>query len=181
MASAGEALADLFCKALEVKEKKAKLYEEAMASCSDAVGRETFRILFEAEKAHEKALFEMQEALKAGQGWADVCRYVPPEEDLFARLAQRVSVEKDKLPEACTDEIRALETGVQLEEASIRLFEEKARETTDPSQKAFLDRLSSEEREHRRLLQDLKFYYTDPQGWFMEKSRARLDGAGAVT
>lgn len=181
MAWAGEALVDLFCKALEVKEKKEKLYKEAMASCSDAVGRETFRILYEAEKEHEKALLEMQEALKAGKDWAEVCRYAPPEENLFARLAQRISVEKDKLPEACTDEIKALETGIQLEEASIRLFEEKARETSDPSQKAFLERLSAEEREHRRLLQDLKFYYTDPQGWFMEKSRARLDGAGAVT
>ena len=181
MASAAEVLADLFCKALEVKDKKAKLYQEAMAACSDAVGRETFRILYEAEKEHEKTLLEMQEALKAGKDWADVCRYVPPEEDLFARLAQRVSMEKDKLPEACTDEIKALETGIQLEEASIRLFEEKAQEMTEPSQKAFLNRLSSEEREHRTLLQDLKFYYTDPQGWFMEKSRARLDGAGAVT
>lgn len=181
MASAGEGLVDLLCKALEVKEKKEKLYEAAMAACSDAVGRETFRILYEAEKEHEKVLHETQEALKAGKDWADACRYVPPEEDLFSRLAQKVAVDKDKLPEACTDEIRALETGIQLEEAAIRLFEEKAREITDPSQKAFVSRLSAEEREHRRLLQDLKFYYSDPQGWFMEKSRARLDGAGAVT
>lgn len=181
MASAGDGLVDLLCKALEVKEKKEKLYEEAMASCSDAVGRETFRILYEAEKEHEKALDEMQEALKAGKDWADACRYVPPEENLFARLAQRVSLDKEKLPEACADEIKALETGIQLEEACIRLFEEKAGEISDPAQRDFLHRLSAEEREHRRLLQDLKFYYTDPQGWFMEKSRARLDGAGAVT
>ncbi len=181
MALPDEGLVDLFCKALEVKEKKEKLYKEAMASCSDAVGRETFRILFEAEKEHEKALNELQEGLRAGKDWADACRYVPPEEDLFARLAQRVTLDKEKLPEACADEIKALETGIQLEEEAIRLFEEKAAQIADPSQKAFLGRLSAEEREHRRLLQDLKFYYTDPQGWFMEKSRARLDGAGAVT
>jgi hypothetical protein len=27
------------------------------------------------------------------------------------------------------------------------------------------------------MLADLKFYYTDPQAWVMEKSKARLDGA----
>jgi hypothetical protein len=37
-----------------------------------------------------------------------------------------------------------------------------------------------EEKEHFVLLADLKFYYTDPENWFMEKSRARLDGAGGV-
>jgi hypothetical protein len=35
----------------------------------------------------------------------------------------------------------------------------------------------TDEREHYRTLADLKFYYTDPEAWFMEKSRVRLDGA----
>lgn len=181
MGSAGDALLDLLCSALELKAKKEKVYEEAMASCSDAVGRETFRILYEAEKEHEKALAQIQEGLKAGKDWAAACRYRPPEKDLFGRLAESISLDKDKLPEACTDEIKALDAGIQLEEACIRLFENKLQDLSDPSQKDFLRMLSAEEREHRRLLQDLKFYYTDPQGWFMEKSRARLDGAGAVT
>jgi len=34
-----------------------------------------------------------------------------------------------------------------------------------------------EEREHRKILENLKYYYTDPEGWLMEKGRAGLDGA----
>lgn len=181
MEPAETALVNLLCKALELKEKKEKLYQEAMASCEDAVGRETFRILYEAEQEHEKALSRINEELQAGKDWTAACRFEPSEQNLFQRLAQKIFLDKDKLPEACTDEIKALDAGIQLEEACIRLFEEEMQHLTDPSQKQFLGRLSAEEREHRRLLQDLRFYYTDPQGWFMEKSRARLDGAGAVT
>ncbi|MEJ5349788.1 MAG: ferritin family protein [Desulfosoma sp.] len=181
MEAAENMLLDLLCEVLEIKERKEKLYQEAMGFCEDAVGRETFRVLYEAEQEHERALARIQEELQAGKDWTAACRYVPPEQDLFRRVAQRITLDKDKLPEACTDEIKALDAGIQLEEACIRLFEEKLSEVKEPSQKEFLQRLSAEEREHRRLLQDLKFYYSDPQGWFMEKSRARLDGAGAVT
>lgn len=181
MEPAGNTLVNLLCRALELKEKKEKLYQEAMASCADDVGRQTFRILYEAEQEHEKALSHIRRELEAGKDWTAACRYEPAEQNLLDRLAQKITLDKDRLPEACTDEIQALDAGVQLEEACVRLFEDEMQHVTDPSQKEFLRRLAAEEREHRRLLQDLKFFYTDPQGWFMEKSRARLDGAGAVT
>lgn len=181
MEPAGNTLVNLLCRALELKDKKEKLYQEAMAFCVDAVGRETFRVLYEAEQEHEKALSHIREELEAGKDWTAACRYMPTEQNLFDRLVQKISLDKDQLPDACADEIKALDAGVQLEEACIRLFEEEMQHVTDPSQKEFLERLAAEERGHRRLLQDLRFYYTDPQGWFMEKSRARLDGAGAVT
>ncbi|SMC20716.1 Rubrerythrin [Desulfacinum hydrothermale DSM 13146] len=181
MALSSQELLDAFCQAVEIKEKKQKLYQEAMEACSDAVGRETFQLLYESEKEHGRLVQEIYEELKAGKAWADACRYVPPEEDLLAKLLQKVGPEENKPADSCSDELAALETGIQLEEACIRLFEEKLEKATEPLQKEFLSRMSSEEREHRRILEDLKFYYTDPHGWFMEKSGARLDGAGPVT
>ncbi len=36
---------EMFCTALEMKERKKKLYEDAMKACPDQVGIETFRML----------------------------------------------------------------------------------------------------------------------------------------
>lgn len=70
---------------------------------------------------------------------------------------------------------------MQLEDAGIQFFEKQLQKAGEPEEKEFLSRLIAEEREHYILLADLKFYYVDPEHWFMEKSKARLDGAGAVT
>ncbi len=182
MALSPEELVDVFCQALELKEKKIELYREAKAKCSDDVGRETFELLLEAEEAHASLMKEIYEGLKEGKDWADACKYVPPEEDLEAKLYSKVTAASEKaMAEACGDDVKALETGIQMEDASIKLFEGKLERATDPLQREFLRRMSEEEREHRRILEDLKFYYSDPHGWFMEKSGARLDGAGPVT
>lgn len=178
MALSREDLLDMFCQALDIKEKKKKLYEEAMQGCSDQVGRETFGLLMNAEMEHIRYLQEMYEDLKKGSDWSNACRYIPAEEQALKALYKRIEVVQPDLAEACSDEVMALDTGVQLEEACIRLFEEKWKASEDPEQKTFFERLAAEDREHRAVLEDLKYYYSDPQGWYMEKSGARLDGAG---
>jgi rubrerythrin len=70
---------------------------------------------------------------------------------------------------------------MQLENASIQFFQSQLDVSTDPVEREFLENMIKEEREHFVLLADLKYYYTDPESWFMEKSGARLDGAGAGT
>jgi rubrerythrin len=177
MTKDSEALQAMFCTALEMKEKKRVLYEDALKTCPDQVGQETFRILLDAERDHTRQIEELVEELKQGRNWADACKFYPEQESL-KKAFQKLAQEQGEVGPVCADDIRALETGMKLEEASIRFLGDQLQQAGEPLARQFIERLVRDEREHFMLLADLKFYYSDPHAWFIEKSKARLDGAG---
>jgi rubrerythrin len=179
MTSETDAIQAMFCTALEMKEKKKALYGDALKTCPDQVGQETFRILLDAETEHTHQIDEISQEFKQGKGWADACKFYPAQEHL-KKAFHRIAEEQSGAGPVCADDIRALETGMKLENASIRFFEDQLKIATDPLARQFLERMVNDEREHFTLLADLKFYYSDPHAWFMEKGKARLDGAGGV-
>jgi rubrerythrin len=61
---------------------------------------------------------------------------------------------------------------------SIAFYENHLAQATDPLEQAFLKQMVQEEKSHYQALQDTHYYLTDPEGWFMEKERAGLEGAG---
>ena len=73
--------------------------------------------------------------------------------------------------------MEALDIGIEFESAAIEYYENHLMKAEEPLERKFIEHLIEEEREHRRILEDLKYYYTDPEGWLMEKSRSGLDGA----
>ena len=177
----GEAIVDIFCTATEMKEKKRVLYEKAMQSCTDSVGSQTFRMLRDAEQEHMDRIAEIQTALGKGALSSDACRLrVTPAGDTKAFL-KRLTAERKKLTKACADDVLAIETGLSLENAAIEYFNKEKDRTKDTGVKEFLEHLIEEDRAHYTLLADLKFYFLDPEAWFMEKGRTGLDGAGAMS
>ncbi len=179
MTSQTDAIQAMFCTALEMKEKKKSLYADALKICPDQVGQETYRTLLDAETEHSRQIQEIYEELKQGKAWADACKFYPEQENL-KKAFQRLALEQHEAGPVCADDIRALETGMKLEEAAIKFFSDQLKQTTDPLARQFLERMVVDEREHFMLLADLKFYYSDPHAWFIEKSKARLDGAGGM-
>jgi rubrerythrin len=169
---------EMFCTTIEMKEKKKALYEDAMKACPDQVGIETFRMLMEAEDEHLKSIQGVYEELKQGKDWVLACKFHEFESEDRQTLLRKIAEEHGKMPRACVDDVVAIETGLKLENASIQFFTNRRKEATDPVEIEFVERMITEEREHYILLADLKFYYVDPEAWFMEKGRARLDGAG---
>ena len=172
---------DTFCTAIEMKERKRALYEDAMKACPDNVGMETFKMLKDSEADHLMRIQEVYEELKKGKVSADACRFHSFETENKKVLLRKVATERGKVPKACLDDVAAIEIGIKLENASIEYFEKQLKQATDPIEREFLQRMIAEEREHHILLADLKFYYVDTGNWFLEKGRQRLDGAGAVT
>jgi len=182
MANDRDAAMEMFCTAMEMKERKRSLYEDAMKTCPDQVGVETFRMLRDAESEHLRNIQEIYENLKKGKVWADACKYVPIEDEDRQAILRRVAEEHGKMPKACLDDVVAIETGMHLENASVDFFQKQLEKAgMDPVEREFIERMLTEEREHFILLADLKYYYVDPESWFMEKGRARLDGAGVFT
>ena len=58
---------EMFCSVLEFKEKMKSLYAGAMKACSDQVGVETFKMLFDAETQHMNDIQKVYEELKKGK------------------------------------------------------------------------------------------------------------------
>lgn len=173
-----DATLDMFCTAIAMKEKKRSLYEEAMKNCPDRVGVETFRMLLNSEAEHLARIREVYEDMQKGKPALDACRLHDFDSAGKMIYLREVAKQHGKISEACLDDVAAIETGIDLENASIRFFEEERKRATDPAEKTLLDRLIEEERGHFIVLNDLKTYYVDPGSWFLEKSGARLDGAG---
>lgn len=170
---------DVFCAALEIKEKKKSLYEDAMKKCPDRVGKETFGMLKAAEEDHLKRIHEIYEKFKQGKASAETCLFHGFESADKMAFLRKVAEESGRLPKACLDDVAAIEVGLGLENSAMEFFSNRLGESKDPVEVEFLKAMIAEEREHHRLLADLKFYYVDTENWFLEKGRQRLDGAGA--
>jgi rubrerythrin len=172
---------EMFCSALELKEKKKTLYAGAMKACSDPVGVETFKMLLDAETLHMNDIQKIYEELKKGKVSPDACHLNVVESAGRNTLIRKIISEKTSMPKACHDDVAAIDAGIQMEDASIQFYKKEIERAVDPLARKFLARIIEEEGEHYKALADLRFYYVDPANWFMEKSRSGLDGAGAVT
>ncbi len=176
--SADNKTLDVFCDAVAMKEKKMALYEDAMKSCPDKVGVETFRMLKEAEADHLKSLQATYEELKAGKADLNACKLQDFGGEAKKADLRKIADEHGKMPKACLDDVAAISTGMKLEDESIKYLSERLKGSADPAEKQLLEKLVAEEREHFVMLSDLKFYYEDTENWFLEKGGNRLDGAG---
>ena len=181
MGAAPDKTVDIFCAAIALKERKKSLYEEAMKSCPDAVGVETFRMLKAAEDGHLERIKEAYEEAKKGKVSADTCQFHEFGTDSKKTFLRRIAGERGRIRKACLDDVTAVETGLGLENEAIEFFGKHLAVATDPVERDFLDRMMVEERQHHALLADLKFYYEDTENWFLEKGHQILDGAGAGT
>jgi rubrerythrin len=172
---------EMFCSALELKEKKKALYAGAMKDCSNPVGVETFKMLVNAETQHMDEIQKVYEKLKKGKVSLDSCRLHPVKSADRNALIREITSQTPSMPKACLDDVAAIDAGLRMEDASIQFYTKQLKHTVDPLEREFLNRLIEEEGEHHKALADLRFYYVDPANWFMEKSHSSLDGAGAVT
>ncbi len=173
---------ELMCAAVDIKEKMRVLYAEAAGKCSDEVGSSTFKMLEELEQAHLERLREMNEEASKGGGVSfDSCRFYDFDTTDRKEIIRKIAKQRKTVARACLDDVAAIESGMELENKSIAFFIEQLKKSPEPSTREFLNYLIAEEREHYIVLADLKFYYIDPEHWFMEKGRAELDGAGGIS
>jgi hypothetical protein len=181
MVSVPDKTLDIFCAAIALKEKKKSLYEEAMKSCPDPVGVETFRMLKAAEEEYLGRINTVYEAAKNGNVPADACQFHEFGTEEKKALLRKIGETQGKVPKACLDDVAAIETGLALENEAITFFDKHLQGSTDALEREFLENMLAGERQHHILLADLRFYYVDTGNWFLEKGRQELDGAGAGT
>lgn len=172
-------LRNAMCAAVDMKERMKQLYAEAAGKCSDELGSETFRSLEKMEGDHLERLRQIYTDLMKGKADIDSCRFYDFQTIDRSAVIKRIARERKFVSKACLDDVAAVEGGLALENKSIEFFLGLLKTASTPVEREFLNHMIAEERSHYILLADLKFYYIDPEHWFMEKNRTGLDGAGA--
>ena len=173
----GALLLDIMCAALEMKEKMKSFYSDAAGKCGDQVGTETFQMLRDMEQKHLERLQQIYADLSKGGSTVDACRFYDIEAPDRAEVMRKLKQKRQAVPEACLDDVAAIESGMELESKGVDMFVARLKEASAPAEREFLNHMIAEERSHYILLADLKFYYLDTEHWLMEKSKAGLDGA----
>jgi rubrerythrin len=167
---------DMLETALKMEEKGQAFYGEALKVCQTPQALEMFSCLMEDEKVHMSRIRQIYASLNESAGWPQEWGKLPPHkelENLFRALAAKTRKELDK----DTSDLTAIGIALEFEQASILFYQEHRTRTAHPKEAAFLDQMVTEEKGHWRALKDTRYFLTDPEGWFMEKERAGLDGA----
>lgn len=167
---------EMLATALTMEQKGMAFYEKAASDCSNEFGREMCLLLKDYENIHIERIKTIYDSLKGGTGWSDEWAGMKPSQDLgavFIALAESHL----KTIKSNAGDLEILDVGLDFETKSIDFYSKHLSEAGAVLEREFLDQMIIEEREHFRILSDMRQYYSDPAAWLMEKERVSLDGA----
>jgi rubrerythrin len=169
-------LNDVMCKALEMAERAVEFYESAVGDCPQGIGKEVFQSLLDDEADHLTRIREIQEGLAQGESFEAACTL---DEEDRANVVQafRQLTEEYEHAEACTAEEDALKTGIDLEQTALDFYENWLDEAEESKEREFAEQMVEDKRAHLNVLQDLQYYFEDPEGWALSTGKGGLDGA----
>ena len=177
-------MADVSCKSLdmlkttlELEEKGKEFYEKAVASCSGVLARDMFDALIKEEDVHIERIKKIYTSLIDNQKWTEEWRSVGAVREDLGRLFRKIASRQGKNIQVATEELEAMDVGIDLEERSVKYYKDHLSRTKDPMEKSFLERMVDEEKDHLTLLKDMKFFHSNPTAWFTEHEHHSLDGA----
>ena len=162
--------------ALGMEEKGKAFYQRAVSTCKNDMGKEIFQTLMEDEDVHVDRIRSIYETLSGTQGWSGKWKELTIRHGDLGALFRDMAKKHGSKIVADTSDLEALDTGIDFEMRSVEFYEEQLSKATDPLEKEFIKKMVIEEKGHRAALTDMKYYLSDPAGWFREKERGGLDG-----
>jgi rubrerythrin len=176
MASPNQCSIEMLASALEMEEKGKAFYKKAVNSCQNPQCKEIFSALAEEEVVHSSRIKQIHDTLTSGQCWTRDWESIKGSHKELGALFQDLAAKEKTKIKAETSDLEAVDIGLDFELASVKFYQDHRAKATDPIEAAFLDQMIREEGEHLRALKDTRYYLIDPEGWFIEKERAGLDG-----
>jgi rubrerythrin len=167
---------DMLCKARDMAEKAADYYGRAMEQCSDSLSEEIFALLRDENEEQKERIAEVEEALSAGESWANACT-LPPDEDSDVKAVFRALARKHQDAACPISEMDVLIDALEMERTMLAFYETAAEEAENDVEKRFVEQMLHQVRGHHVMLNDLKYYFEDPQGWYRDLEKSGLDGA----
>ncbi len=168
---------NFLCEAMALEKKESDFFQKAAKDCPHDMGREIFSMLATEEEEQGKGLKEIYDSLKDKEKWPGTCaifskdlKELRASFDAAARRHMAFMKAGGEIPQA-------LEVAIGIEKDSLAFYEKGAKEMADPAEAKLLAALVEGERGHLLMLLDLQQFYTDPEGYFLEKEHRGLDGA----
>ena len=149
---------------MQVEREGRRFYLEAAQKTEEAAGKALWQYLARQEALHIDYLMDERRSLVDKGKWASVGM-----EGLKLLLELKIPSIFPKTAEAIgpdTDQLRALQTGIEMEIKSRDLYQDLREKTEDPQGKALYEGLAQWEEGHRRLLQAEHDYLTNTGSWF---------------
>lgn len=161
--------------AMELEEDGKKFYTDASEKATSTFAKDMFGSLAKDEDVHLAKVQEIYDKLKKERAWP---RRVTSVGDVVKIKAVFPTDAKDldMTEEEISESVNVLKTGIEMEEKSIKFYNELADKAADPFEVRFFIALAHEERGHYLTLWDYREYLEDPAGWFSMKEGFRLDG-----
>jgi rubrerythrin len=177
MTEKSERALKMLAKALEMEEKGKNFYDNAVSTCKNDLGREIFSMLGDDELVHIDRIKSIYSSLEGGAAWSDEWKSKKLSQGDLNPFFRELAEKHGKDIMADTDDISALDVGIDFELNSVRFYEENQAVAEDDREREFIEEMIAEEKNHHRLLVDMRLYLTDPASWFREQERGGLDGA----
>jgi len=163
--------------ALAMEEKGKGFYQKALEKTKNELGRDIFEKLRDDEDVHVVRIRKIVASLSGGTGWTDAWKAHQPEHADLGVVFRKLAKKHGTGITTSTDDIDALQVGLDFEQEAVSFYKGHLEEATDPIEKEFIERMVQEERSHFAALKDMKFYLENPEAWMEEKERSLLDGA----
>jgi rubrerythrin len=160
--------------AMKLEEDGKKFYMDASEKATSAFVQDMFRSLAKDEDVHLEKVKEIYKKLKEERQWPKVVTSigdVVKTKAVFPTDVQDLNMTEEDISES----VKVLKIGIEMEEKSIKFYDELAEKATDPFEARFYLALVHEERGHYLSLWDYREYLEDPAGWFGMKEGFRLD------
>ena len=150
--------------AMQIEREGREFYLKAAERTRDERGKSLWKSLARDEVLHLEHLIEQRRSLVEEGQWASFG--MDGLKHLLTLEIPRIFPETVEAIEADTDEVKALETAIEIEIKARQLYEELAEKTAHPRGKALYEDLTRWEEEHRRILQSEYDYLTNTGAWF---------------
>jgi rubrerythrin len=151
--------------ALRLEQEGKKVFEEAAATTTSRLAKQTFEFLAGEEDRHIEKILRFRDSIEAS-GMANL----PETEDSDAdeklkSFNQRLAGLREELGSSESD-ADAYRRAMDLENGAEEFYAEKMNEASDQRVKRFYKWLIDEEKMHARLLKSCLNFVEDPEEWF---------------
>jgi len=154
--------------ALELEKQGKEFFQEAAATTTSKLARQTFEFLAAEEDKHIERIEQFYRSLE--ETGEDGLPDTEPS-DADARLKtfnDTLAVLKDHIKPSTTD-VEAYRTAIAFENGAEEFYAKKVAESTNPKVQRFYQWLIDEEEMHSRLLNSCLEFVEDPAEWFRKR------------
>lgn len=155
--------------AVNMEKDAISFYTEAAEKTKYPAGKKMFLTISEDEKRHLTMITQIIKGLQITYKDVSPMRNV---KSIFEAMKSDMM----RKVEATTDELEAFKIAMQMEKEGLEFYKKTLAQSKKDKEKALLERLIEEERQHYAIFSNTYQYLADTGSWFMWEEQSIVDG-----